>query len=769
MQKEKFNLSGFPVLILSLLLFNIVLGQSGVIKGTVVDRDTRERLAGANVIIVNALKGAASDKDGNYIITNIKPGFYTLLFSFIGYDSLYKTDIIVKPNKSINIDAQLKSAALSSEAIKVTAGYFSEKQTNQVSSINFSSEEIRRSPGSAGDVSRIVMTLPSIAKVNDQSNSLVVRGGSPVENGFYVDNIEIPNINHFPTQGSSGGPIGILNVDYIKDVNFYSGGFSAVYGNRLSSVMDITFREGNRDRFEGQLDLNFAGFGGAFEGPLLSGKGSWMLSIRRSYLDFIIKAVDLGTSIAPVYGDLQSKIVFDIDPQNKITFLTITGDDHSESTKKVAEENDMTAFGRQDYIEATTGINWRKIWKKSGYSNTSFSWTIQKYDNTSYETGSGYLLRTNHSNEQNYRLRNVNHIKFNNWVQLDFGFEGRFYKNDYNSFYAAYTDILGQTTDDLKVVKNINTSKMAGFFSMEFNPLDNVSATMGLRSSYFGYNNGFHVVPRASLSYKITKNLALNAFYGVYYQELPFVLLTQLHSGAGIKTPRAAHAIIGVSKEVFRDTRLLIEAYQKEYNNFPFDTAQPKLFLIDELYYNQFENFLDHPLLEFNGQAQSRGVELTLQKKMAKDFYGLVAASYSKSRYRDVAGHWRDRVYDNRLMFSVEGGYKPDNLWEFSLRWIYAGGAPYTPFNQIASKALNRAVLDENKINAARYPDYHSLNVRFDRRFYFSSSNMVFYLSVWNAYDRKNVATYFWNQVENKKDVIYQWRMLPIFGVQYEF
>ena len=187
----------------------------------------------------------------------------------------------------------MMASALETDEIVVHAGYFQKSNKQANSSTEFSYEEIRRAPGSTGDVSCNLMTLPSIAKVNDQRNNLIVRGGNPIENTFYIDNIEIPNINHFPNQGSSGGPIGLVNVDFIQDVTFFSGGFWLVYGDKLFSIMDISFRKGNRSEFDGQLGLNFAGFGGAAEGPMFKDKGSWLFSARRSYLDFWLRNITL--------------------------------------------------------------------------------------------------------------------------------------------------------------------------------------------------------------------------------------------------------------------------------------------------------------------------------------------------------------------------------------------------------------------------------------------------------------------------------------------
>jgi hypothetical protein len=215
------------------------------------------------------------------------------------------------------------------------------------------------------------------------------------------------------------------------------------------------------------------------------------------------------------------------------------------------------------------------------------------------------------------------------------------------------------------------------------------------------------------------------------------------------------------------DTKLSIEAYAKEYRCLPLDSSDPTLSVVDDGLFNQ--RFKVYDRLSGTGRAYTRGIEFILQRKMSDGIYGLVSGSYSRSRYTDLSGVWRDRVYDNRWIFSVIGGYKPDQEWEFSVRWTYAGGGPYTPFDGQASTAANIGIIDQERINAERYPDYHALNLRVDRRFFFSSHLLDIYLSVWNAYNNKNVAGYFWNSTENRQDTRYQWSILPVVGVEYEF
>jgi hypothetical protein len=285
---------------------------------------------------------------------------------------------------------------------------------------------------------------------------------------------------------------------------------------------------------------------------------------------------------------------------------------------------------------------------------------------------------------------------------------------------------------------------------------------------YGSLNQKIHFSPRLALSYQMSNRTTFNASTGLFYQNLPSVFLSQNSQHRDLNDPAAIHYILGMNHLLTENTRLSVEVYQKNYSHFPIDPEQPALFLIDELFY-RYGFFFNHERLVDTGKARARGIELMIQKKLAEDFYGLISTAYFQTQYRDQNGSWRNRVFDNRFIFSMEGGYKPNRNWEFSLRWIYAGGAPYTPFNIDASQMLHRAVLDENRINQARYPDYHSLNLRFDRRFHFHTTNLIFYFSAWNAYNRKNVATFFWNEKKNHSDTIYQWNLLPIIGLEYEF
>ena len=741
---------------------------TGEIRGQLTDVQTKAPLIGANVTIPDHLLGAATDTSGCYIIHNVPFGSYSLQFAYMGYETVTKTDVIIRPARITTVNADLTPSFLQNGEIEVAAGYFSETENEPVSKINFSREEIRRSPGSAGDVSRIILTLPGVAKVDDQSNNLVIRGGSPLENTFYIDGIEVPNINHFQTQGASGGAIGILNVDLIEDINLYTGGFNATYGDKLSSIMEIAWREGNHNQYDGQIDLNIAGFGGVFEGPVPDKKGSFFISCRRSYLDFLIKHIDVGSTIAPNYGDFQGKLTYTPNPSHKFSLIQLWSDDHMHTNNAIAKENKMTAYGDQDNYQFTGGITWQALWSGKSYSHTSLAYTANKFKEDFFETVSTLPLVKNRSLEQSYTLRSITHYRFNPQHILQYGFEDKILLSKYDNQYLKRSDAVGNPVPPVFIHNNLIENKLGLFFSYDISLWNKFTVTCGLRYDYLSLNRHHLLSPRMGAIYRLNKKTSFSASGGLFHQSLPSVLLAMDRGIRRLKDIRAWHYALNMTHMLTPSSRITIEAYHKSYQNFPMDANQPMLFLIDEIYYHRDYGF-NAQFLQNSGQAFSQGVEAMVQKKLATDFYGLISLALFKTHYQGLDGIWRDRIFDNRFILSIDGGYKPNKHWEFSARWTYAGGRPYTPFDLAASERQQLGILDITQINRSRYPAYHILNLRMDRRFHFFRTNLVCYLSIMNAYNRRNVAENFWNRVENRPDVIYQWSMLPVIGFEYEF
>lgn len=744
----------------------------GTLRGRVVSGETLLPMAGVEVRAESphgpAPAAVLSGEDGWFTITSVAVGTYTLGATMLGHATARLADVVVRSGRITFVEIALRIAPIEMEGLTVGSGFFVQEPEEATSRVAYSGEEIRRAPGSAGDVSRIFMTLPSVAKVSDQSNGLAVRGGSPAENAFFVDNVEIPNINHFPSQGSSTGPISLLSTDLIRDAAFHTGGFSARFGDRLSSVMDIELREGNREEFDGQLDLNFAGFGAVAEGPLGGGRGSYLASFRRSFLDLLVDAIGTETDVAPRYSDGTLKLAWDLNRRHRLVALGIVGLDDISATRAAAVENERVVYGDQRSREGAVGVDWQALWSDRVLSNTTLSWMGTGFEEELWETSSDIGLIRKDSREGALTLRNANRIRLSPSASLRFGVEGKAIVVDYDQVFSEYTGSLGQPVAGLVLDRDLTTARGALFASLVTQPLPRLTATLGVRWDYFDYTEEWSLSPRAALSLRATPRTTLNLSGGVFRQSLPLVLLLQREENRELAEPWAVHVVGGVEHLLSDDTRLSVEGYWKDYRDFPVDPAEPGLFIVDELVY-RYGFFFNHEALVSSGKARARGVEVLLQKKLASGFYGLASASLSKTEYEAGDGVWRDRIYDNRFTASVEGGYKPSASWEFSLRWIYAGGPPYTPLDLEASAAAGRDVLDGSRINEARYPDYHSLNLRFDRRFSFQGSNLVGYVSVWNAYNRKNIASYTWNGVKGEVDTLHQWGMLPIFGLEWEF
>ena len=515
-----------------------------------------------------------------------------------------------------------------SEEVRVVADYFPAAPAAPVSRTEFNPEELRRDAGSAGDISRALYVVPGIVRADDEANDLIVRGGSPAENGFYIDNIFIPNINHFPQQGASGGNVSMLNMDFIENIEVFTGGFDASYGNKLSSVFDIAYREGNRERVNGQLNLSAIGYGAQVEGPMPGKRGAWMLSANRSYLDLISKLMDSDNPAD--YYDLHGKATYDLGGRDKLTLLAIGGSSRTEY------DNDT----RELFSYATAGLNWRHLWGDKGYSDTSVSWSFLDGTENEYWEGEGVHEQYDYSNRW-LTLRNVNHLRLSAGHRLEFGAEAQNVRfRNWDDFDNAVTRLSGTS---------------AGAFATYLVQLfPNFSLSAGARVDYVPLSERFHLSPRLSFSWGLTKRLTMNGAYGIFYQQMPLFLIKQDPANAALPDPRARHLVLGFKYLLGKDVQLTLEAYDKQYSDHPMSPAYPYWFVIDDVNGDETASGTTDALVG-EGRAYARGVELTLQKKISKKLYGLVNLTYYRARYRDLMGFWRNRLFDNRFIVCLSG------------------------------------------------------------------------------------------------------------------
>jgi outer membrane receptor for ferrienterochelin and colicin len=752
-----------------LFLFLIVLifsQETGVISGFIKDSGTKEQLISVNISVVGTKLGTVSDDKGMFRITGVEAGSYKLQFDYVGYDKRIVPDIVVYPSKISEISIELTESIFKDDIVEVSASYFESSKAEPISVTSFSPEEIRRSPGAGGELSRILNALPSVASRGEDSQDLMVRGGSPSENIFLIDNIVVPSVKHFETStGHSNGPIGIINTNLINDVQFYSGAFNSQFGSALSSVTDISYKDGNTEQLDFELGMDFTGFSGLVEGPLFGEKGSAFLSVRRSYLDIIANAINAGG--APRFEDIQSKFTYKIDEKNKISLLNIYAKSSFDQTNlEDAIEEDVNDLLYVENVSFTTGINWFKLYNSAAYGNTSLSYSTRKYDLdiTSFSN----IQTTGNSDKYDYlNFRHNSVFNLSKKFNLNVGFEFKTEKADFNFFFAEDTLSSGIKLDRIERKEATEVMETAMFTGFNYRLTKQLLLNLGARINYHSFNKDYNIAPRFKMIYNYNPVLTFNIAASRHFQKISSFLAIQSQRNKELKSMQADHFIVGMDYLLSPDTKFTLELFRKNYNHMPikrlisgqYDPSFP----IDVRFGERLDNLTD------NGEARSHGIELFLQKKLAVDFYGMLSASFFRSEYKDQYGEWQSRQFDNKYLFSVIGGYKPNNEWEFSLRWSFIGGKPETPIDVIASKAIGTEIRDMTKFHDERLKDYHSLFIRVDKRFYYKKSAIVAYLTLWNAYNNKNVNGNFWNKSKEKIVQDTGFSLLPVVGIKYEF
>ncbi|MEM1057208.1 MAG: TonB-dependent receptor [Bacteroidota bacterium] len=751
------------LLFLLFLAVPLAAQPTGRVVGQVIDAATESPLPGATVTVVGTSLGAATDLDGRFVLAAVPVGTQALEARFLGYDPLIQTDVVVRSGRQAEIVIGLRESIIEGEAVTVRAGYFaSVGDVAPMSAVSFSNEEIRRAPGAAQEISRVLNALPGVASRGETSQDLFVRGGAPAENGFYVDNIPIPVPQHFATpDGASFGPTGLINTELVGDVTFARGAFSAAYGGRLSSVVDIRYRDGATDRVRGTAGLNFAGGLLVAEGPIPN--GSFFVSGRRSYLDLVADAINAGG--APTFGDAQAKVAFNLAPEHRISVLGLYGQSEFAQTLDDALEGGEDGFGVTEAAQVTTGANWRALWGR-GVSNTSLSFSTYGRDNRFELTrgiGGSFALD---SRESSQALRHVTRLSLGGVGQVELGAEGTLEQTRYDNLREAYVAPSGATQPAFEQFLSLDRARAGAFASADLRPVPGLTATLGLRADWDDLSGQVYPQPRVSLGYALAPDVTARAAYGIFRQPVPTYLLTQADGNRDLSQIRADHIVLGVDVLVRPDVLVTVEAFDKQYRQAP--ALAPDNPLGIPLYpLDARAGFVGSLVSE--GRAEARGVEALVQKKFAGGVYGLVSGSYFRSRYRDPEGVWRNRDYDSRTQVSVVGGWKPNARWETSIRWSYLGGRPDTPIDVDASTAADTEIRDVARTNEDRLPAYHSLYLRVDRRFNFRATNLVASVSLWNAYSRANVESRYWNFLNGQVDTSEQFSLLPIVGLSLEF
>ena len=712
------------------------------LSGSVKDALTNEPLSGVTVSIQGLNVGIKTDSTGLYVFKNLKPAVYNLQFSLVGYQKKMQFDVQLSNAKPTVLDVFLEVQMTTLGEVSIRAPLFIKPVESPVSLRNIGVTEIKRNPGGNRDISKAIQSLPGVATQVSFRNDIVIRGGAPSENRFYIDGIEIPNINHFSTQGSSGGPVGLINVDFIRDVDFYSGAFPANRGNTLSSVFEFRQKDGRSDKLSSSLTVGSSDFATTLEGPI-NAKTTFLASYRYSYLQGLFKV--LGLPFLPAYQDYQFKIKHKINPKNELTFIGLGATDRfklnfdAEKTESNQYILDYIPVNEQDNY--TFGITYRNYRAKGNslwvISRNYFKNRALKYqDNDPAKTSTIDYL----SSEAENKFRFENNT-FTGGYKLNLGASAE------SSAYSTNTKQLFPL-GALQYQSSLSIFKYGLFAQLSKSFLnDKLNFSAGIRADANNFsasmNNLFKTLsPRVSMAYNFTEKLSMNANLGLYYQLPAYTLLGyRAQNGGALENTEAQYirskqAVLGFEYNTPSNTRFTVEGFYKYYDRYP----MVRVFGRDIPLANLGADFGVVGNRELTGFSQGRsyGLELLAQKRLKAGFYGLASFTLFRSEFKDLASQYIPSSWDTRYIVSVTAGKLFGRNWELGARFRMSGGGPFTPYD-LANSSLKtnwdfypRGVPNYNQLNSQRLKNFAQLDLRLDKKYTFKSFNLNLFLDIQN-------------------------------------
>lgn len=737
--------------LLSLLLFcnitiSFLLAQPvHQVKGTVIDKSSRQPLEFINVMIVGLNKGGVTNAEGKFSIGQVPPGIYRLQASAIGYKTVTTPEYILS-TRDLHIQIEMEENQTELEGVTVTASPFRRDIESPVSLRIIGLQEIEKSPGAKRDISRIVQSYPGVAfSPIGYRNDLIVRGGSPSENRFYLDGVEIPNINHFSTQGASGGPVGILNADLIREVNFYTGAFPTDKGNALSSVLDFKLRDGDMERNSLKATLGASEVSLASNGHL-GKKTSYLVSVRQSYLQFLFDM--LGLPFLPTFTDAQFKLKTRFDARNELTVLGLGGIDKMKLNTKADDEDNEYILSYLPKIQQETftlGAVYRH-YAGAHVQSVVASHSYLNNRNTKYqqndESDPEHLMLRLRSTEQNTQLRLENSSSFRNWkVTVGTSLDYSQYSN--TTFQKVYTD-RAQTFD---YHTYLGIMRWGLFGTVNYTSIDErFTASLGLRADANNYSAAMkdlsdQLSPRLSLSYQLTEHWSLSGNAGLYYQLPPYTALGFKNNNGlyankyALRYMQVSQGSVGLNWRKGDTFEVSVEGFYKDYDKIPLSVADGIPLTCKGNDYGVIGN----ELLTSTAQGRSYGAELLLKWLVAKKLNLASSFTLFKSEYRtDKESEYIASAWDNRFIFNLRGTYNLPRHWSVGMKVSCIGGAPYTPYDADKSSlvtawnAQGKPYYDYTRYNEERLPAFTQVDIRIDKTFYLKRCMLGFYIDLQN-------------------------------------
>ena len=736
------------ILLLLTISTYVIAQNTGTFSGQIIDLKTQYPLEGSSVILEGTNIGVITDANGYFTFENVPTKSYNIQATYLGYESQTLYNVIVKSVGTPSLLFKLNEASEALDEIILSKSSFRTSKETPLSTQSFSAVEIETYPGGNNDIAKVAQSLPGISpSIGGFRNDFIIRGGAPNESVYYLDGVEIPNINHFSTQGSAGGPVGMLNVSFIREVTLSSSAFGAEYDNPLSGVLAFEQREGNDQKYSGNVRIGASEAGATFNGPLFKrGKErsntTLMVSARRSYLQFVFALV--GLPIRPDYWDYQWKLNHKIDERNSLTFIGLGSiDDFSVVAPDDFDVEQQAALETAPIIEQRTitlGLTWKHKFKDgTGQVNTTLSTNRLKNIFSQYqdnENKTGILFR-NDSKEQETKLR-VHATQYIKDWKISYGL---------NVQQSVYTNNTDDIVGGLDYETAIDFAKYGFFGKLSRSFVNNrLSLALGLRSDADSFTNGSTLIdnlsPRLSASYMLNESSSwkLNASVGRYFKIPTYTMLGfQNNSGEFInksnRYTQSDHYVFGVEYNLSPSARFTVEAFRKDYSQYPVSVLDGVSLA------NKGAGFevLGNEAVIDTGSGQSKGIEVLFQQKLSNNFYGILAYTLFSSEFSGINSIRLPSVWDSGNLLTFTGGYKLPKNWEVSLRYRYAGATPFAPTDTAATLItypqiiIDYSRLGENKLSTFKQGDF-----RLDKKWNFEKLSFNFYIEIQNFLAQEN-------------------------------
>ena len=739
--------------VLSLIGWQSVDAQ-GIIRGRVNDAQTNEPIPFANVVVQGQSVGTTTDFDGNYELNPVAPGLRNIQVSFLGFETKTVFEIEVTPARPAVVNVQLTPSTIAIEEAEVVGSRRANSAEAPLSVRSLGTNEIKRNPGGGRDISRAIRTLPGVAAIPSFRNDIVIRGGAPNENRFYIDGIEIPNINHFATQGASGGPVGMINVDLVENIDFYAGAFPAARGNALSSVMEFSFKEARTDEWTANMVVGTSDLGLTLEGPT-GDKSSLIFSMRRSYLQFLFEAI--GLPFLPIYNDYQFKWTARPNDRNAITVIGLGALDNFELNLAIAEDttaenylDQLAILGALDVQEQwnyTQGVRWDRYQDNGKWS---FILSRNMLNNRAYKNldndESQPLLRDYLSQEIENKFRAERKLFGEKSWEATYGVAYEYVKYNNRTDESRFDPATGGLFP-VSYSTDVKAHKYGAFGTVSRKILDErLSLAAGFRMDGSTLGEGLknpleQFSPRASASFAFAPGWTWNANVGRYFQLPAYTILGFEQNGVRVNADETSrylentHYVTGLRWEGGeRNFVASFEGFLKNYDGAPISQT------LGVPLANLGADFgvVGNESIFFTGVGRSYGTELLLQQRLYRGFYGLMAYTFVRSEYADSTGQYTPSSWDNRHILSLTGGKKFEGGWEVGARLLFSGGLPYTPvdLNSLSIESWDnygRPLLNYAELNSERNGAFHQLDIRVDKKWFFEKWSLDVFLEIQNA------------------------------------